>query len=117
MFRSGPVLFRSPAAAGDLALLVLDVELLLEAINPSTCIYQLLLAGKEGGAMTANFHMDVLLGGACLDLGAASALDRGPIVLGMNALFHYFSPRISFIALLQAQIILPQRCLECKRFL
>ena len=96
---------------------LLQAKSLVEPINASTGINQLLLAGKEGVAITANFHMDVLLGGACLDLGAASALDRGPMVLGMNALFHYFSPRISFIALLQAQIILPQRCLECKRFL
>lgn len=98
---------------GTIRVLVLDIELFLKAIHTPACIYQLLLAGKEGMAVAANFNTNILFGGACFNLRAAGTLDCGPLIVGMNALFHYFSPRIS---LLQAFIIIPQYSAFCKRF-
>jgi hypothetical protein len=40
---------------GTIRVLVLDIELFLKAIHTPACIYQLLLAGKEGMAVAANF--------------------------------------------------------------
>ena len=99
--------------SGTIRVLVLDIELFLKAIHTPACIYQLLLAGKEGMAVAANFNTNILFGGACLNLRAAGTLDCGPLIVGMNALFHYFSPRISF---LQALIIIPQSTAFCKHF-
>ena len=73
--------------------LVGDTETLLELVDASAGVNQLLLAGKEGMAIAADFHADVLLGGADLELVAAGTLDGGHLILGMNTLFHFFSPR------------------------
>lgn len=81
----------------DILVLVLDIELLLEAIHTSARIYQLLLAGKEGMAIAADFNMDIFFCRTGLDLGAAGTLDRRSLVLRMDAFFHYFSPRKKLI--------------------
>ena len=75
------------------ALLLLQVETLLEAVNTAAGINQLLLAGIEGMAVAADFHTDVSLGRTSLELVAASALDSGHLIVGMDTLFHFFSPR------------------------
>ena len=65
---------------------------LLEAINASAGVYQLLLTREEGVALGANVNDDVLLGGAGLNDIAAGTADRGLLVVGMDALFHVVSP-------------------------
>ena len=69
---------------------VFDVEPLLETLDTSACIYQLLLAGKERMAVGANFNADVLLCGTCLKGVAAGAGNRRPLILGMDSLFHLY---------------------------
>ena len=67
---------------------LLDAVLLVELVNAAAGVNQLLLAGVEGVALGADFHGDVLLGGAGLDDGAASALDGGLLVIGMDSFLH-----------------------------
>ena len=73
-------------------LLLVQIETLLEAINTSAGVYQLLLAREEGVALGANVNDDILLSGAGLNDIAAGTADRGLLVLGMDALFHVVSP-------------------------
>ena len=72
--------------------LLVQIETLLEAINTSAGVYQLLLTREEGVALGANVNDDVLLGGAGLNDIAAGTADRGLLVVGMDALFHVVSP-------------------------
>ena len=72
--------------------LLIQIETLLEAINTSAGVYQLLLTREEGVALGANVNDDVLLGGAGLNDIAAGTADRGLLVVGMDALFHVVSP-------------------------
>ena len=65
---------------------------LVELINTTTGINKLLLAGKEGMALRANFNSDLV---AALRVGgtsgyglAASALDSYLFILGMDTLLH-----------------------------
>ena len=54
--------------------LLVQIETLLEAINTSAGVYQLLLTREEGVALGANVNDDVLLGGAGLnDIAAGTA--------------------------------------------
>ena len=66
----------------------LDVVLLAEALDASGCVYQLLLAGKEGVAGGANFHLYVLNRRAGLDHVPACAGNLGHLVFWMNLFFH-----------------------------
>lgn len=67
----------------------LDIVALLEAVNASGSVDELLLSGKERMAGGANFDVDVLSGGrAGLDHASACALDLAIGVSGMNSFFH-----------------------------
>jgi hypothetical protein len=71
---------------------------LVEAINASGGIDQLLFAGKEGVASRANFDVQVaLLGGAGLECLAASAANGYIDVFWVNSWFHVitFSRRLA----------------------
>ena len=74
-------------------LLALHIEALLEAINTSAGIYQLLLAGIERMAVGADFNTDILFSRAYLELVATCTLDGSGLVVGMDTLFHCISPR------------------------
>jgi len=65
----------------------------LELVNTSAGINKLLLTGKEGVTLGANFnsHFAALCGLCCNGL-SASASDYALFILGMDVLFHYFSP-------------------------
>jgi hypothetical protein len=65
-----------------------NVVFLPEPLNPSGGVNQLLLAGEEGVAGRANFHLYIFNGGTGLDYVPAGAGDFGHLVLGMNLLFH-----------------------------
>ena len=67
---------------------LLDAVLLVELINAAAGVDQLLLAGVEGVALGADLNGDILLGGAGLDHGAASAPDGGLLVIGMDSFLH-----------------------------
>ena len=71
-----------------LSLKLLDAVLLVELINAAAGVNQLLLAGVEGVALGADFYGDVLLGGAGLDDGAASAFNSSGLVIGVNSCLH-----------------------------
>ena len=72
---------------------LLDAVLLVELINTTAGINELLLAGVEGVALGADFNGDALTGGTGLDGCTACALDNGGLVIRMDACFHCFSPQ------------------------
>ena len=72
--------------------LLVQTELLVEAADASAGIHDLLLTGKEGVTLGANFHLDIALSGASLDDIAAGAPDGGLVVVGMQSFLHGVSP-------------------------
>ena len=67
---------------------LLQIESLVETVNTSTGINQLLLAGVERVALGADFNSDVLLGGAGGKSIATSTANRSLFVLRMDAFSH-----------------------------
>ena len=67
----------------------IELESLLESVNTSAGINELLLAGKERMAVGANIHTKILFGGGSLERSAASALYHGGLIVGMDSLLHY----------------------------
>ena len=67
---------------------LLQTEALVEAINASTGVNQLLLAGIERVALGANLNTDVLLSGAGGKSVTAGATNGGLLVVRMDAFFH-----------------------------
>ena len=65
---------------------------LLEAINASAGIYQLLTAGVEGVALGADFNLEFALNGTALEGFTASATNDALAVSGMDILLHNFPP-------------------------
>ena len=70
-------------------LLLLQAKTLVEAINTSTGVNQLLLAGIERVALGADFNTNVLLGGTGRKDVATGTADRGLFVLGMDTFLHF----------------------------
>ena len=69
---------------------LLTAETLVEALNTSAGVNQLLLASVERMALGANFDVDLRLGGTSLDDVAACAGDGAVNVVRMDTLFHSF---------------------------
>jgi len=67
-----------------------DIESLLETVNTSACVNELLLACKERMAVRADFNTEVALCGTCYECIAASACDCCLLILGMDSLFHLY---------------------------
>ena len=65
-----------------------NIEPLLEAINTSTSVYQLLLAGIERMAFGADIHLHLFLCGAGFKCFTAYAANDTFAVLGMNVFLH-----------------------------
>ena len=63
-------------------------QTLFELINTPAGINEFLFAGKERMALGADFNRHITFGGTGLHRFAASALDRGFFILGMNSSFH-----------------------------
>jgi hypothetical protein len=76
-------------AQTDFVLILLQAKTLVEAINTSTGVNQLLLAGIERVALGADLDTDLLLGGAGGKDVTAVATDRGLFVLGMDTFLHF----------------------------
>ena len=70
-------------------LLLLQAKTLVEAINPSTGVNQLLLAGIERVALGADLNTNVLLGRTGRKDIAAGTADSGLFVLGMDIFLHF----------------------------
>ena len=68
---------------------LLQAETLVEAINTSTGVNQLLLAGIERVALGADLNTNVLLGGASGKDIATSAANGGLFVIGMDTFLHF----------------------------
>jgi hypothetical protein len=73
------------------------VETLLEAVNASAGINQLLLAGKERVALGANFDLQLGLDRPRLKRLTAYATDDGLAIFGMDLFFHAFSPLLRML--------------------
>ena len=67
---------------------LLQVESLIEPINTSTGVNQLLLAGIERVALGADFNADLLLGGTGRKDVATGAANGSLFVLGMDTFLH-----------------------------
>ena len=76
---------------------LVEVELLLELIYASACIYKLLLTGEEGMAFRANINLNVILYGLGNIFCATSTLDGSGLVIGMYTLFHIKNPLFRMI--------------------
>ena len=63
---------------------------LLELIDTSACIYELLLTCVERVALRADINTEAALRGSCLESLAASALYRDNLSLRMDSFFHVF---------------------------
>ena len=70
-------------------LLLLQAKTLVEAINTSTGVNQLLLAGIERVALGADLNTNVLLGRTGSKDIAAGTADGGLFVLGMDTFLHF----------------------------
>ena len=68
---------------------LLQAEALVETINTSTGVNQLLLAGIERVALGADFNSDILLGGAGGKNIATSTANCSLFVVGMDAFSHF----------------------------
>ena len=68
---------------------LLQTKSLVETVNTSTGVNQLLLAGIERVALGADLNADVLLGGAGGKDVATGTADRGLFVLGMDTFLHF----------------------------
>ena len=73
-------------------LLFVKAEFLIETADTSASIHHLLLSGKEGVTLGADFNADVLFGRPGFDHVAASTSDGGLRVVGMDAFLHVCSP-------------------------
>ena len=69
--------------------LLLQAKTLVEAINTSTGVNQLLLAGIERVALGADLNTNVLLGRTGSKDIAAGTADGGLFVLGMDTFLHF----------------------------
>jgi hypothetical protein len=69
---------------------LLAAETLIEALNTSAGIDELLLAGIERVALGANFDVDLRLGAARLDHVAAGTGNGAVNVIRVDTLFHSF---------------------------
>ena len=67
---------------------LLQIETLVETVNTSTGVNQLLLAGIERVALGADFHADVLLSGTGSKGVATGAADGSLFVVRMDAFSH-----------------------------
>ena len=70
-------------------LFLLQAETLVETVNTSTGVNQLLLAGIERVALGADLNTNVLLGRTGSKDITAGAADGGLFVLGMDTFLHF----------------------------
>ena len=79
----------APHSVVRILVVLLQAKTLVEAINTSTGVNQLLLAGIERVALGADLNTNVLLGGASGKDIATCTADGGLFVLGMDTFLHF----------------------------
>jgi hypothetical protein len=67
---------------------LVQAELLVELGNAAAGIDQLLLTSEEGVTLRAHFHLDILLGGTCLNHITAGASNSSLLIIGMDSFLH-----------------------------
>ncbi len=70
--------------------LFVEVKTLLEAVNTTGRVYQLLSSCEERMAFGTNFDRDVFFGRTCFDYITAVALNCGGFVIRMDSFSHVF---------------------------
>jgi hypothetical protein len=75
----------------NLLLLGACSKTLLELINASACINELLLAGIEGMALGADFNVDITNDGMSFHSSTACATNDSGLIFGMNSSFHFYT--------------------------
>ena len=88
MFHSGRIEKSPHHFRGADSGILLQAKSLVEPINASTGIDQLLLAGVERLALAANFDVDLRLGVTGVDHIAAGTSDGAVHIVRMDALLH-----------------------------
>ncbi len=73
------------------SLLFVEAVLLVELVNTSACVNQLLLARKIGVTLVANFHLDDVgvFGCTRLERSATSTYNSRLMIIRMYTLFHF----------------------------
>ena len=91
MHTTCPIALMGSLAEVKQRLLVGCFQSLLELVNSTARINELLLTGKEGMALRANFdsHFSAFSGLSCYGL-AASTLDRHFFIIRMNSGLHFY---------------------------
>lgn len=101
------------------SLLFVEAVLLVELVNTSACVNQLLLARKIGVTLVANFHLDDVgvFGCTRLERSATSTYNSRLMIIRMYTLFH-FAHLADFFErfFLSCCSILPQAKKIVKRF-
>ena len=65
-----------------------NIEALIEAVNTSARVYQLLFAGVERMALGTNIHLHLFLGRSGFKSFTAYAANHALTILGMNIFLH-----------------------------
>ena len=81
-----------------------NIEALLEAVNTSARVYQLLLAGVERMALGTNIHLHLFLGRSGFKSFTAYAANHALTILGMNIFLH-----CCFTSFAYAMAVKPQK--------
>ena len=81
-----------------------NIEALLEAVNTSARVNQLLLAGIERMALGTDIHLHLLLGGSGFKSFTAYAANHALTILGMNIFLH-----CCFTSFAYAMAVKPQK--------
>ena len=76
---------------------LVEIELLLELIYTSACVYKLLFAGIERMAFGTNINLNVVFYRLGNIFGATSTLDGSGLVIGMDTLLHFIFPLFHMI--------------------
>ena len=90
---------------------LLNAVLLVELINTTAGVNELLLAGVEGMALGADFYGDAGAGGTGLDGCAACALDNGGLIVRMDSCLHLFV--LLIIGCLEHASVVTRRKVNC----
>ena len=93
------------------------IEALLEAINTSASVNQLLLAGIERMAFGTNINLHLFLGRTGFKCFTAHAANDAFAVLGMNVFLHCFFTSFAYAMALNAKMIISYSAAFCNIFL
>ena len=82
-----------------------NIEALLEAVNTSARVYQLLLAGVERMALGTNIHLHLFLGRSGFKSFTAYAANHALTILGMNIFLHCCFTSFAYAMAVKPQMV------------